>query len=370
MQDTKQVTSKMQQSGDGESGANKLPKISRFIIAWEFIALGLAGLVIATLVTILGDNDKLIEITQTVFLVGVLVLVLAFFLIRFNEQSDTSKQLKLAQEELELKKQEYIDRTFTEATEQLGHESAEIRTSAAYKLVELADAHGDSRKQQVVDTFCGYLRTPRPELEVWDFLGQKHFKDTSVEATIVGLITTRLHRNTPLDKSWRDCNFELSGARFQTPTDWNNCVFHGNADFSAVEFEHPVSFSGTKFANSVSFAGAKFSESAEFLGVNFLQQAGFSDTEFNGTTNFAQTKFNDQAEFDRAVFWGAVTFKDAAFSSKASFNATEFHGVVDFVQANFDGSATATAAQFFDGTWFGGAFNPPARPKAAPESDA
>lgn len=363
MQDAKQVSSNIQELSDAKTGGNKLSSLSTFIAAWEFIALGIAGFIIATLVTVLGDNSRVVEITQTVFLVAVLMLILAFFLIRLTERADTSKQQQLAEQELALKTQEQIDRQFNEATAQLGHESSEIRIAGVLRLAELADTHGGSRKQQVVDIFCGYLRTPRPELEVWDFLGQKHFQDATVESKIVQLITERLQEELKPAQSWSDCDFDFQKARFQTTTNWQGCLFKQKADFSAAEFENSVSFSAARFSQEVSFSGVKFGETADFLGVTFDKEVAFSRVEFNSTTNFAQVKFLDQVDFNRAAFWGAATFKDAIFSGQASFNAAEFHGTVDFVQANFEERATATAVEFSDSAWFSGAFNPPAKPK-------
>jgi hypothetical protein len=363
VQDAKQVSSNIKELSDAKTGGSKLPGLSTFIAAWEFIALGIAGLIIATLVTVLGDNSRIVEITQTVFLVGVLMLILAFFLIRLTEKADTSKQQQLAEQELALKTQEQIDRQFNEATAQLGDESSEIRIAGVTRLAELADTHGGSRKQQVVDIFCGYLRTPRPELEVWDFLGQKHFQDATVESKIVQLMAERLQEDTKAARSWSDCNFDFQKARFQTIANWQGCLFKQKVDFSAAEFENPVSFSTAGFSQAVSFSGVKFAETADFLCVTFAEEATFSRAEFNSTTNFAQAKFLDQVEFNRASFWGAVTFKDTVFSGQASFNAAEFHGTVDFVQANFEKTATATAVEFSDSTWFSGAFNPPAKPK-------
>lgn len=357
MQDAKQVSSNIQGLSDAKTGGNKLSGLSTFIAAWEFIALGIAGFIIATLVTVLGDNSRVVEITQTVFLVAVLMLILAFFLIRLTERADTSKQQQLAEQELALKTQEQIDRQFNEATAQLGHESSEIRIAGVLRLAELADTHGGSRRQQVVDIFCGYLRTPRPELEVWDFLGQKHFQDATVESKIVQLITERLQEEIKPAQSWSDCDFDFQKARFQTTMNWQGCLFKQKADFSATEFESPVSFSTATFSQEASFGGVKFGETADFLGVTFNKAVAFSRAEFNSTTNFAQVDFN------RAAFWGAATFKDAIFSGQASFNAAEFHGTVDFVQANFEERATATAVEFSDSTWFNGAFNPPAKPK-------
>ncbi len=262
--------------------------------------MGFSAAIIAALVTLFGDNDKLFDIAQTVFMVGGVTLAIAFLVLKVKDRQRSEQELYLSAKELHLKEEAARDRKFNATVEQLGHESSEVRIIGVQTLAELADGHN---KQRVVAAFCGYLRTNRQELEVQDFLGEKHFKDAAVEATILDLIRKHL-----CDGSWSECDFDLQGAKFRGKVDLRNCAFAGVVNFAGATFEAPIRLADSVFDNAVNFENATFSESADFTGVVFNDAALFSGAVFHEKADFAQAAFTEKAKFEQTSFWGESSF--------------------------------------------------------------
>jgi uncharacterized protein YjbI with pentapeptide repeats len=279
---------------------------------------------------------------------------------------------------------------FQRATEQLGSPHAAVRMGGVYAVASLADTYPHDtaeykiRRQQCIDTLCGYLRlpyAPRNDDVTNDDLAtttttreiladsgsspastetrtySHTINDRQVRLTIIS--TIRNHLVDDAGTSWRGHDFDFTGATFDGGdfrgvafaggnVTFDDAIFaSGNVDFEKATFAGGrVTFRGAKFIGSrVFFNYATFAGgAANFFYANF---AG-GNVSFRGATitnsliNFNFAPFTGgNVNFDNVTFAGGnVTFFGATFSKgRVHFNEAAFIGSdVSFLNATFDGS--------------------------------
>lgn len=306
----------------------------------------------------------------------------------------------------------FADR-FGRAAEQLGSPAPAIRIAGVYALAALADTYPDNldsqhrdRRQQVIDTLCGYLRLPQtsssemPDPTVkstastGDELGSTvPSLDDHVRNTILTVIRNRTSASRP---SWSSHTFDFRKVRFHAvdlagctlaTADFTGATFAGEADFSQfigcarfdgssfagaavfrrAQFSEGTQFAGAAFGLNADFGGVTFTSDAPFLGARFGGVAHFHGAAFDGEAWFAQVKFEDAAQFWNARFSGpanfnSTTFVDAHFGhatfgsptifsnalveGEARFESVAFDDETEFVQTNLKGNANFADAHF------------------------
>lgn len=105
-----------------------------------------------------------------------------------------------------------------------------------------------------------------------------------------------------------DCSF--TGSIFTESTNFNNCVFAGDAGFGATP-EFPR---GARFEAPALFNDSRFNGDANFDRVEFLARASFEATNFKALAEFAEATFAGDPNFDYAIF-NRVDFSDVTFSA-------------------------------------------------------
>ncbi|MEU5725048.1 pentapeptide repeat-containing protein [Micromonospora sp. NPDC047738] len=258
---------------------------------------------------------------------------------------------------------------FAKASEQLGSDKAAVRLAGVYAMAGLADDWRDGR-QTCIDVLCAYLRMPyTPPPTASDgaptLIDEKAAteartarEEREVRHTVIRLIVRHLRVAEEEATSWRDLDFDFTGAVFDGG-DFSNVTFSGGTvSFAGVTFGgERVSFARVAFSGgAVSFDGATFSS-----GAVLFNSATFSggDVSFAGATfsgaalSFARATFSGAlVHFDGAKFSGEeMDFLRAKFSDGAvSFDGATFsRGLVSFAHAMFSG-----AEVFFDGAKFSG----------------
>lgn len=266
--------------------------------------------------------------------------------------------------QLDLEEGRFIER-FGAASEQLGHSDAAVRLAGIYAMSGVADrARDDEQRQQCIDVLCGYLRLPyfpedghdhrthriirQPSSDSPRHEEEIHFQyrqnDREVRRTIVRVLLAHLREASR--SSWSGCNFDFTGAHFET------------ADFAAARFKgKSTNFSGATFSGkNTSFENTVFgSEDTLFEGAKFNgENTWFKEADFTGdTTNFLGATFSGKnTNFYRATFSGRNTvFYEATFEGENTmFCEATFSGD----STRFDGVSFNSDTTMFDGAIFSG----------------
>ncbi len=316
---------------------------------------------------------------------------------RDTEQYRRERELERLEEDRE-KEQHRRDREladsaahlYNSAIEQLGHERPAVRTAAMYTLDRLGQQHPDYR-QNVIDVWCSYLRTPNPlvlhtrlrddlqartihaEARAQRMAGeQQRLDDARAEAKSLGqpytdamiaaeaevrdaalrLLCTRLQLSDGTiagQRGWSDAeqplsvdltNAHLHNARFTT------AYFPGHAVFDGATFTGTAWFEEATFSGDARFEEATFSGTAWFEEATFSGEVWFEEATFSGTAWFRGTKFLETAWFMGTKFSGSAWFTGTDLAGPASFDGAVFSGAAHFSEANFSRSASFTEAQF------------------------
>ena len=121
---------------------------------------------------------------------------------------------------------------------------------------------------------------------------------------------------------------DFSGHVFETPADFGNFRFPGEADFSRTTFEKQVWFRGNIFGSNASFRDA-----------NFLDFCGFTSVKLEGLTIFSGATMGGRADFSDVEFLMLANFKDVVLKDEVHFNRSKFGFSVTFSGANVSGRA-------------------------------
>lgn len=262
------------------------------------------------------------------------------------------------------------------AAAQLGDEKATVQLSGVYALAALADESNSTRRQQVIDVLCGYIRLPydtaisgqaghqaRTETTTYPADDKGVGRETTVtiahksgekqiRATIFGVI--RDHVRSDSVNSWSEMSFNFRGAVIDS-CDLNRAQFRGNVDFSFVKFVGITTFTGAEF-HHVTFEYADFYQGVvEFRLAIFSNLAIFNKAQFSGASaGFSGAKFLEgSTSFNAAAFIGSsVSFHNAQFiGSSVGFRHAHFSGgSVSFHKAHFESGSVDFEFSSFVGT--------------------
>ncbi|MBQ0977552.1 pentapeptide repeat-containing protein [Micromonospora sp. M61] len=259
---------------------------------------------------------------------------------------------------------------FAKASEQLGSEKAAVRLAGVYAMAGLADDWREGR-QTCIDVLCAYLRMPYTPPQATSEAPTKADSQSSiiqsdqaareereVRHTVIRLIGRHLRLAEDVPVSWRDFDFDFTGAVLDGG-DFTNAAFSGGrVSFDGAAFSGgQVSFDGATFGGGqVSFDGATFDGGeVSFGGAKFSGGlVSFGKTTFSsGRVSFVGAEFSEgRVLFDRARFCGGrVLFDRAKFSGgRVFFGWARFSGgVVSFTFARFVGGGVHFESAAFTG---------------------
>lgn len=296
----------------------------------------------------------------------------------------------------DLEQGRFVER-FGAAASQLGDADPAVRIAGVYAMAAVADECTTfSRRQQCINTLCGYLRLPYdpqhgsnhltvrtrrtgPQLQNIEETYRYRQNDFEVRSTVLMVITRRLRDNANISWSHHDFNFgravfenaNFSDTRFWGRTSFDDATFEGNlttfedatfdADYisfrDAVFSGHRTTFKGAVFrAERISFRDAMFcAKYTSFGDVNLsATHISFDDAKFTGEfTRFVDARFSGvSVSFDNAVFDGeSIRFDQAVFNgSSTTFNGARLTGkAVWFVGVVFNAEYTSFDHAIFEG---------------------
>ncbi|MBQ1035351.1 pentapeptide repeat-containing protein [Micromonospora sp. C81] len=262
---------------------------------------------------------------------------------------------------------------FAKASEQLGSEKAAVRLAGVYAMAGLADDWREGR-QTCIDVLCAYLRMPYSpppdaseegqapaddDVPIVDAESARSAREErEVRHTVIRLVGRHLRLAGDDPTSWRNYDFDFTGAMFDGG-DFSDVTFSGGrVSFAAATFGGGrVSFRRAIFiGGEVSFAAATFSGGeVSFRGATFSEgEVSFRRATFSGgQVIFSQAAFSGgEVSFFRAAFSGGqVSFSMAAFTDGevSFFDATFSAGVVRFSRGNFTGGKVSFLMAKFKG---------------------
>jgi uncharacterized protein YjbI with pentapeptide repeats len=320
-----------------------------------------------------AENDVRTTLVQTVG--GLIVaggLVVTYRTFRQN-QRDQVKRWEEQDRTYRLNLAAQVTDTYREAVGQLGHEHAPVRLGALYSLENLAQ-DSPSRRQNVVDVLCAYLRMPytpptsdNPSTESEpaavedaspaDPGAEKRKQEAAQELQVRQTAQRRLAEHlrrpegmsredarnanaSPESPFWPGMKLDLTGASLVNLEMRDISVAYAN-------FDHAEFFGDAQFTNA-DFPGGAWFNHAKYFGKAWFEYATFSRD-----ARFEWVKFSDSASFGRAEFVGQAFFGWAEFCDGGWFNAVKFVGGAGFGQASFVGGAGFGNAEFIGGAWFG-----------------
>ncbi len=157
---------------------------------------------------------------------------------------------------------------------------------------------------------------------------------------------------------------DFRGATCNQTTEFINCIFKGEVDFSALDekvtsfgdytnfdnaiFEKKVKFYKTKFKGNVEFKKTIFKEETDFKGVLFEQNTYFNNAIFEKRVNFIPwwseetkektifSKEGGSTSFEGTKFYDNVQFYDCIFNNKVNFCGSQFYGDTRFIETTFE----------------------------------
>ena len=265
-------------------------------------------------------------------LAGVLFLVTAFF---------TYRQVRVAQQRLDVERQGHVTERFTRAIEQLGHETVDVRLGGLFSLERLAVDEPRRYAANVYEILVAYLREhSRPEqYDISDnekFSVENHDQAPPHIGTDLETVLTVLGRQRRLfDKHVEhlpdgggegphlvDVDLSgrwLRGASFDkaTVTDCGfggailtDCRF-GGATITGCRFDG-ATLTGCRFFGGTTLTGCRFFDGATLTDCEFWDGATLTDCRFDGTT-LTDCEFFDGATLTDCLFFGGTTLTDCRF---------------------------------------------------------
>lgn len=132
-------------------------------------------------------------------------------------------------------------------------------------------------------------------------------------------------------------NVDFSRACFGKITFFDSCEFKGSAVFEGTEFTYSISFYDTRFNRDVNFK-SNFKEALNFINTVFIGNTEFS-TSFHGKTYLSKVNFHKEVNFSLSHFHDEVTFSDVDFMDKASFSGAQFDKMAYFFGKTFSSDA-------------------------------
>ena len=194
-------------------------------------------------------------------------------------------------------------------------------------------------------------------------LHDSSYHDGGDADTIFVALMEEVDRSRPL-VGFHLPTISFAGSKFTKPLYFEQCKFHGLADFSSTDMLAPLTFSGCDFAVAANFSRAKFhckllfratqSDLAEFD----FRESFFTDLQLVGSV-FGESKFDFaellRGKFIDTKFMGEVSWHDSKltncnflrnfFEKHVQFNSGKFSGcVLDNIQ--FNGGATFELSVF------------------------
>ena len=118
----------------------------------------------------------------------------------------------------------------------------------------------------------------------------------------------------------RKCTASFIRTEFQGQTNFNDCVFNVEADFSEAKFKDDTEFMVDKFKKHATFPKAIFGDDADFVGIKFESETYFSKAKFNGDASFFMCYFNSGVNFDSSRFRGDLELKTVRLSKNLSLS--------------------------------------------------
>lgn len=231
-------------------------------------------------------------------------------LLRKHEAHQLAKRA-FAQSEFDTRERRSAD-LYLRAVEQLGSGTAAVRHGGLYALERMAQAD-PSRRQNVVDVVCAYLRAPfrlpdesRPELED-DARGERQ-----VRLSAQRVLTRHLSAGEQSGTFWADVDLDLAGA---TLIDFvlSECRIR-NGVFTDARFVGDAWFTRAEFAGEALFGWASFLGEAWFAGLSVAGEASFGGAAFAADARFDLAEFAGETWFTEASFAGGVELTDAKFT--------------------------------------------------------
>jgi hypothetical protein len=263
-----------------------------------------------------------IALTVTAGVGGIVALTVAYRRQRLGEADHRRQDVAADRDQAR-----FLNEWFTQAAEQLGHESPAVRLAGVYAMAALADAWLEQRAM-CIDVLCAYLRMPYESGS-----GSPGWREGEREVrwSILAAIRERLQPGAAV--SWQGHDFDFTGATFDGG-DLNNAIFSGGH----VRFKRCV-FCGER----TDFAGAVLSGA----------HVEFNESEFrDGEVNFTSATFSaGTIAFDRAAFTGSTVWFDEALFSGAFvlfLRAAFVGGKIWFVNARFRGGQVHFSESVFD----------------------
>lgn len=138
----------------------------------------------------------------------------------------------------------------------------------------------------------------------------------------------------PCGSNFKECIFEknvdFSGAIFHDAAQFFKANFLQDLDFKTSIFHKFVYFTSINVLSDCDFRNVKFNDNAIFKNSNFKNKVDFSSSIFSKEAYMPSSNFSDGADFTDVAFNGDADFKDSYFGSVSNFTSTSFAGAADF----------------------------------------
>ncbi|HZO66320.1 MAG TPA: pentapeptide repeat-containing protein [Kribbellaceae bacterium] len=344
-----------------------------------------------------AENDVRTTLVQSVgglVLAGGLVVTYRTF--RQN-QRDQVKRWEVQDNTYQLNRAAQVTDTYSKAVEQLGSEHAPVRLGALYSLENLAQDN-PSRRQNVVDVLCAYLRMPytpptsdNPSTESEpaaaedanpaDADAEERKREAAQELQVRQTAQRRLaehlrrpegtsREDVPTAKAshkspfWPGMKLDLTRASLVNLemmdisvayANFDHAEFFGDTQFTHADFAAGAWFNHAKYHGAARFEYATFSRDARFEWVKFVGSADFGGAEFGGQAFFGLAEFDYGGWFNAVKFVGGAGFGQARFIGGAAFGDAEFIGGAWFGLTKFLNFSVFDGASFSGDVWFDGA---------------